>query len=473
MTLLLALACHRPGPAGDDDDDDRTVTGATAETGHTGTVPSVLTDVSWALDDDQPSVVRVSWRQDFDTAVHLAYAFDGEVHTSPVRDLGPGAHEELLLGVPYGTDLTWEIRAGDDVLAAGAAQTAALPDEVPRASVLLLDAARVDPATPYVLVAVNVGEANATGTWTVLLDRLGRVSWAHRSPQQRNTMHPRVSWGGDAFLVDHSSFFSAFDGGAASRVLALKIDGTEVRSWDTPGQHHAFTDLPDGSLAYAQYQNEDGGHADDDAIVVIDPAGTPSQRFSCATFLAGLGEEGWCGSNTLSYDPQLDVFLFSLFTHDSVVEVDRATGAPNRWFGRIAGSWAFDPPSSQFDYQHGSVYLDDGHLLVSTHVSDTDDELVVREYALDDAAQTLRQVWSAGEGLGVVGHQKGEAHRLPGGNTLHNFGTHAVLREYTPEGDVVWDVRWELQQYQGDEAHQIGRSAPVGPDLYAFAPARP
>ena len=36
----------------------------------------------------------------------------------------------------------------------------------------------------------------------------------------------------------------------------------------------------------------------------------------------------------------------------------------------------------------------------------------------------------------------GEAHRLPGGHTLHNYGSTARIREFTPAGDVVWDTQW-------------------------------
>ena len=55
----------------------------------------------------------------------------------------------------------------------------------------------------------------------------------------------------------------------------------------------------------------------------------------------------------------------------------------------------------------------------------------------------------------------GEAHRLPNGNTLHNYGSNARLREVTPEGQVVWDVQWS--------GSLIARSTPIE-DLYALMP---
>ena len=141
-------------------------------------------------------------------------------------------------------------------------------------------------------------------------------------------------------------------------------------------------------------------------------------------------------------------------------------------------AWGFSPSDTIFDYQHNPVYTEAGTLLLSTHINEDSEELVVREYALNESTTTLEQVWSFGEGEGVEGCQMGEAHRLGGGNTLHNYGTYARLREVTSAGQVVWDIAWESEEYScfggsTTPGHQVLRSNPVGPDLYAFAPERP
>jgi hypothetical protein len=389
-----------------------------------------------------------------------------------------GAHQELILGVPYQYDVTWRIvatnPAGTTTSPDQLIRTGDVPSTMPLATLESADPTGWDAGMDYILIAVTEGESIASRTWTMLVDRQGRVAWAHRTPQQRNTMHPRVSWTEDSFLIDHSSFFSSFDGGASGEILELKIDGTEVRRVAAPGHHHPFTDLPDGSVAYTAYREVGGfGTAGDDVLVVVDPAGNATDLFSCDDFLDDLGEGGWCGTNTLSYDPTRDVFLFSVFTHDSVLEIDASTGLALKWFGHVTGVYGFDPPDSAFWYQHGSVYTSAGTLLVSSHASSSSNELVVREYQVDDLDEQLVQVWTFGQGEGVVGRQMGEAHRLPSGHTLHNHGTHAVVREITPAGQVVWDIRWEDREYNGAQEHSIGRSAPVTQDLWQFAPDRP
>ncbi len=87
---------------------------------------------------------------------------------------------------------------------------------------------------------------------------------------------------------------------------------------------------------------------------------------------------------------------------------------------------------------------------------------MVREYALDRKDRVLREVWRFGDGDGIRATNAGEAHRLPGGNTLHNTGTTPRIREITPEGDVVWDLAFSGTKLMGRMV--------LLPDLYALAP---
>jgi hypothetical protein len=431
--------------------------------------------------EDYESVLRVSWTQSGPASVRVAYQVDpGEWRSSPERALEGGDHEELILGVPYDADVTWRI------VATTAEGETATPDVVTRTGLLDIDV-RVpfvtisdpsgwDAEMGYVLVSVSYDDTFFGEHAATLIDRQGRVVWAHRSDDRMAMLHPRVAWGGTSFLLDNSAFWGGTPGNAdKGSVVELKIDGTTVRRVDMPGLYHAFTDLPDGTLAYPRHWStnwdaEPG--ADGEVVVLVHPDGTETELFDCGAWLQGRADAtARCGANTLSYDAERDRFLYSLFTVETVLELDGTTGQPMRWFGHLGGAWGFDPPESTFWYQHGPIFLPDGHLLVSTHRDESDTELVVREYALDEAREELVEVWSFGEGEGEVGRQMGESHRLAGGNTLHNFGTHALLREVTPEGRVVWDVRWEPAEY-GIGGSSIGRSAPVGADLYRFAPER-
>jgi hypothetical protein len=251
-------------------------------------------------------------------------------------------------------------------------------------------------------------------------------------------------------------------------VHAIKIDGTPVHTWATPGGQHAYVDLPDGAIAWGSsgFGQE---HLD-----LVDLEGTRRTLWDCFEFQDERGVTGDCKHNALSWDPASDSFLYSLYTSDTVVQIDRASGATLRVFGEAHGDYAFDPEESAFWWQHGAVFTDTGTLLLSTHTSpdreSPEQQTVAREYAVDDDALVLQQVWTFGEGSGCTATNAGEAQRLSNGDTLHNLGTCGILREATPEGEVVWDVDWREGVEEGaQDGRLIGRAVFVD-DLYAFAP---
>ncbi len=461
----------------DSDTDTDTDADADADADMPTVDPAEVTSVGATLNALHGTVIHVAWDQSEAASVSVEFTFEnGTWISSPVRELEAGSHEELILGVPYATEVTWRVVAdntgGNTTTPDQIISTSAAPDGLPEAFLLTSDPGGQDADMDHILVSVGESGSLASRTWTMVIDRMARVVWAHKSPSSRTTMHPRISAAEDTFLIDHNSFWAAFDGGNNSDIVEVQIDGTELRSVAVPGHHHPFTQLPDGSIAYTQAQGVQFGTYDD-AVVILDPSGGTTELFRCDVYLNSIGENGWCGTNTLSYDEVQHTYLFSIFTHDAILQIDADTGEVIRRFGDINGTWSFSPPDSQFWYQHGPIFTDTGTLLVSTHASRNNDELVAREYEIDDLTQTLTQVWSFGEGENVDGTQMGEAHRLSGGNTLQNYGTHAAVREFTTGGDVVWDIRWEQQEYGGAAQHFVGRSAPMTQDLWDFAPEQP
>jgi hypothetical protein len=261
---------------------------------------------------------------------------------------------------------------------------------------------------------------------------------------------------GTEILIDYNSWWGAFDGGRNSQVARLDIEGTTLGTWNTAGLIHPFTQTGDGSIAWAAAQG--GASYSGEVLSVRDPSGTTRTIFDCNAYSRARGE-GICGANTVWWNPADGHFLFSVYTIDTIVEVDE-DGDPVRSFGHLSDSWDFADADTAFWWQHGVHFLDDGHLLVSTRRDETAEETVVREYALDEGTEELEQVWSFGEGEDVYAPILGEARRLPGGNTLHNYGSNPRIREATPDGEVVWDVEW-------DETGTLGCTHPVD-DLYAM-----
>ncbi len=407
------------------------------------------------------TLVTARWEQHEACDGHVAYRFDDEDWlTSPDLRWEPGAAERLVLGVPYATELELRLELdceqGPWTSAGVTTQTDPLPEGLPHAGLLTEVEGAWDPSWPYILTSIDSREdaARPDDTWTIIVDRAGRTVWALPTPSFRITMSPRVAVDDASLLIDLDSFWGIFDGGAASQVMRVDLLGNELGRYDTPGLHHPFTELDDGSIAWAAV----GGMTE--TIEVLDPAGEQRTLWSCYGFHQQVGSILPCAANTLNWSAARGSYLISFYSTDTVVEVDAADGATLRWFGQLPGSYAFDPLDSAFYWQHGAVFTEQGSLLLSTLNGEPGDETLVREYELDDDAQVLRQVWTFGEGQGVYGDEMGEAWRLPNGNTMHNSGTAQRLREITPEGQVVWDLGWSRGSF-------IGRSVGIQ-DLYSL-----
>jgi hypothetical protein len=227
-----------------------------------------------------------------------------------------------------------------------------------------------------------------------------------------------------------------------------------LHTYLTPGMHHPFTDLPDGSIAYGA-ETSDGEH-----IAIVHDDGTTEDIFDCDSWAVNHGAFNGCASNTLTYNEKTNKFLFSHYSIGTIIEVDRTSGAVDRWWGEANTPWVFDPPDAQFTWQHGGNLTEAGTLLTSTLTYVGPSEIVAREYEIDDATETLHQIHAWGIGDGLFGDVMGEAYYLPNGDLLHNTGGLARLREFAADdATVVWDVEW------ANDA--VGRSMPIV-DLYAL-----
>jgi len=422
-----------------------------------------VTGIYAEVDDTIASLVTVRWEQLEAATGYVQYAIDGEdPRQTPATAHEPGYPNQILLGLPYDTDVTYSLvmdTGGGSVHSEiQTIRTGEIPPGVPQPEVLVADPDAWDPSFEFLLASLDAGDVTVR-FWTHIFDRQGRVVWAFPTEPIRSTLHTQPAVDGRSLLIDANSYWGLFDDGAASVINRVTLDGTVQEVIETPGLHHPFTELPDGSLAW--------GASDDlnETLDVLRPDGTIETLWDCADFQEDVGLSSWCSSNTLWFDEAANRFLFSFFSLETVVEIDAASGAVTRTFGKAPGSWAFDPPESSFRWQHGTVFTDEGTLLVSCRLDGEtveESETVVREYSLDPGSETLSQIWSFGVGDGIYGDMMGEAHRLPNGNTLHNTGTAVRVRETTPDGTVVWDITWDRGSF-------LGRTTPLE-ELYAFLP---
>ncbi|MCH8917462.1 MAG: aryl-sulfate sulfotransferase [Proteobacteria bacterium] len=187
----------------------------------------------------------------------------------------------------------------------------------------------------------------------------------------------------------------------------------------------------------------------------------------------------WAHANCAGYDAADDSILVSLRTQDCIVKFSRATGelkwilgSPNNW--RAPWAEKLLTPAGPLDWQYhqhdcsvtpaGTVLcFDNGNHRATPFdpkMPEADCYSRAVEFAVDQAAGTVRQVWSYGEtpGQRLFGCFQGGAYRLPQtGNTFITYGgiatldgvpsgdnahglNRARLIEVSPGGEVVFDL---------------------------------
>lgn len=468
-SLLLACTDSDQGsaPLGDSgivDDggsDDGGDGGSTGDGGvDDGGQDAVFSGLSTSVSEEIGTLITLSWEQTVEGDTQVVYSVDpGEWLRTPVRELGPGQHEQLLLGVPFGTTVTArvEVAVDGDVLRSDevTATAADIPDGLAIPQVRIAEPALQDVDTPWILGSVTTdGGGWGNPWWVFIVDRKGRLVWAWESPEQRVAMFAQPSRNGDSILIDLDSYWGAFDLGLESEVVELTLDGREHRRWSTLGLHHSFTELPDGSLAWGAHDGEN------ETLQVMDPDGVQRQLWSCTDFVGQPKGPGECISNTVFYDEAQDRFLFSLVSHDTVVAIDGTTGELGDTLGRLSEDWMTIPAMEAFSKQHDVEITDEGTLLLSSDGDGGRLETVVREYRINPTTQILEQIWSYGDGEGLWAQRLGNAQRLPGGNTQHGIGSTGRLREITPDGQLALEFDWTIN-------NDLGRTTAIG-DLYQF-----
>ena len=393
-------------------------------------------------------VLKLTWTQE--TAADMgwiAFTADGKTwHESPHSPRGVGGHEAVAIGLPLGSDVTVKIvqEVGGDTVESADTWTA-VNSEVPegiRVPDVTWDPDLSDPA-PFVFGSIgfiDAGWANIYA-YVVVWNRAGELVWALPTFNDSWSIFPRIADDGTHVVVDASTAWCCppWDG-SGSQLHRLTLDGQVLDVIDVDGLHHSWDEMADGTVLWGSISEGNyevlkrralGG--DEEIVWESQPA------------LAAAGDTAvWAESNTVNLAPDEQSVLFSFYSHETVFEIDLATGDALRQFGDLAGSYAFDPPDSQFWWQHGVHYTDEGTLMVSTHElsnAPANDRQMAREYTVDDKSQTLHEVWNY-VADDVYSDAAGEAYRTPTDNVLINYGQPAHIREITPDGTVVWDADW-------------------------------
>ncbi len=181
--LLILLACGGGVTLGTGVDSGLTTDTPSRDSGVTDTDTDTDTDtgdgaLGWRVHDTLGTLVYATWTQAEDSSGYVEYSFEEGVWLqSPERTLAAGPQEQLLLGIPYETEVTLRLVTAEGTLGEVVAETHDLPFGRPVPELVSSDPSQHYEAGRYYFTSINGDSGGWTGEnyWKLILDRQGRV----------------------------------------------------------------------------------------------------------------------------------------------------------------------------------------------------------------------------------------------------------------------------------------------------------
>jgi hypothetical protein len=437
----------------------------------------------------QPLVVDVDVRLRQPAGLYVEYGTEqlGWLRT-PLRPPAP-QHQLALTRLRPATGYTVRAVAVDDagrgeVVSTGEVMTGPLPVQLQR---LQVDATG-EPSLSLTLM--DLRPPGEPGRWLVALDRAGQVVWYYPIPPE---MSPDTTGNlGQATGNLGHAVVQRANGNLLYLAPGWGIDeitptGELVQRFKPERKpasqpHHDLLELADGRILYLASEDRfiktravPGAEerVRGDALVLADRASgetrvvwstfdlyDPQERPSQYADQRSENRIDWTHSNSISLGPRGNV-LISVRYLDQIVSLAPDLARVEWRLGGLGSSFSFPDPTDRFYSQHSASEPSTGHILLFDNGNFRPDDEYSRglELELDLTTMTARKIWELRHDPDIYSDRIGNALRLPGGNTLVNFGfpvapsDPVTLVEATPDGRTVWEQRlsfrgWPTSRYR-------------------------
>lgn len=450
-----------------------------------------VSDVDVSVHDEVNTILVVRWEQTQPSEeTWIEYGFDpDEWLQSPARPGEAGAHEEVLLGIPGETEVTFRIvnrdASGEVRSSDHRGTTDSVPSSMPRPTVEHYDPALASSHRWMFGAVEDTTGPSANPTyyggphWMYIVDRKGRIVWYYVDLAVNPTSaFPRITPDGHV-LIEKRQFS---DASFSPSVLHLTLDHAYEEEIDVPGLDDCTDLTDDGSLLYNTYSSA----RQSPSLMEMAPDGTIREIWSCNAWVLDQGIQGQnvCYSNTVNWNRTDDTVLMSMPYINTVVEIDRVTGELVGQYGDAAGSWPLEGPSYDWtlEFNHFANITPEGTLLVSSHEPGHGGETansgnatedfgthMFLEFDVDRDNQRLVERWFYTAENGEWPRYKGMVMRVEngGGNVLANFGTGGVILEITPDKEVAFRLVWDADFADERNNKMAGHNILID-DLYAL-----
>jgi hypothetical protein len=404
-----------------------------------------MNDISWvrmSRNPVAPTAIDVTWKSQDPGPSWVAFGTsEAYTHITPVVDNGSDEHAATLVGLPAETDVNFRVYT-----------------ELPNGTVAsswnrVYTSGSISPILAQGEVTVNKTDQTRDGVFLLsmlgdrgsvqIIDREGNLLWHLTLDSEHSAIGVAPTPEGGAYTFNSINEDHSVDD---NRVTTVGLDGVVLQDVALPWTHHVFGQMPDGttgSLSTEFRDVDEYGNVAGDRLLGLHPDGStevlfdsweelelvPGDEWDSSYFPGALD---WTHMNGASYHPERGSWLLSLNGQDDILVVND-DGSLRELISM--DSSRFEPPSSAMVDPHGPDWSTDGDLLI---FGGDETQSWCSTYDVSEPG-VLKETWSHGRGEGIFGLALGEARQLTDGNILCNFGAGGVVRELTPQGEIVWE----------------------------------
>ena len=432
----------------------------TAEVPDTDTAEEGDFEVTIELSEYISTVARVSFSTEIDEIEGAIVEFGGGT------DYSMSAPVDLSMGSPYETWLvgmkpnsTYHVRISVDsggkthVSDDYSLTTGPRPNDLPDLTVDLRYADQSQMAHGGYLVTSVFGAPPTA----VIVDGDGEYVWWHSAPKEFPVSRTRLSQDGKWVYYwtpnVNGPAPNGKDAQANQALYRVSIDGSVEESFDLVDGHHDFFELPDGTMAFIEYDKRkiDGEEVWGDRIVELNPATGLTKEiytiFDDFEYDPDAQQDpmdhgvNWSHGNALRYDESDDSYYLGFRVFSSIIKVDREEGTLQWVLGGAANEFAGG--KDIFDSQHGFQIVEGG-LVVFDNGDPKRNYSQVLHLSVDEDNLIVDHDWIYQAHPSTFSYSLGDVLCLPNGNFLADFSNGGQMDEFTADGELVWRLNGSL-----------------------------
>lgn len=383
-------------------------------------------DVEAIVSPTMPTVVTVRWRTADPAVGHVTFG-EGALDRRTLQTPEGTDHEVQLVALAPQADISYQVISGDEVSDEAVVTTGDLPVAAPEINV------SGDGQDHFTVLALLDDFAHP-----VVIDPQGRIVWMYDDTRPGQVFRAKLALDGSGLI--YSSTLESGLPSPNSVLVRVSWEGEETEVINVPELSHDFVELADGTLVTlaSDWRDEVEGNK----LVAVAPDGTTSDlwsAFDCLDPQANPSRDptrpDWTHTNALDYLPDEDAFIVGMRNLNTLLHVDRATGACRWGFGGSGGD--VDVSGATFIHQHQFHRFDD-RLLVFDNDGAVGSVSRVLEFSFDEAAGTASLLNEFRADPPLYSFILGDAQRLPGGDTQIVWAVPGIIDRLRPDGTQRW-----------------------------------